>query len=59
MIAVAFAVEAVEIAAEAMVVDWYRVRRFDPYPNRFWVGFLLPEEKASSCLSPLSDYVSL
>lgn len=47
---------AVEIAAGVVVVVVveYRVRRFDPDPNRVWVGFLLQEEKASLCLpSPI------
>ena len=47
---VAFVMEAVEIAVKAVVVDWCRVQRFDPNPSRFWVEFLLPEEKASLCL---------
>ena len=49
-IVVAFVMEAVEIAVKAVVVDWCRVQRFDPNSNRFWVEFLLPEEKASLCL---------
>lgn len=57
-IVVAFALEAVEIAAKAVVVDWCRVQRFDPNPNRFWVEFLLPEEKASLCLYPPLSFVS-
>lgn len=46
---------AVKIAAGVVVVVVeYRVRRFDPDPNRVWVGFLLQEEKASLCLpSPI------
>ena len=52
-VVVAFAMEAVEIAGKAVVVDCCRVQRFDPFdpnPSRFWVEFLLPEEKASLCL---------
>ena len=51
-IVVPFAMEAVEIAEKAVVVDWCRVQRFDPSLNRFWAECLLPVEKASLCLYP-------